>query len=672
MSLVRSISRVLAAPASLSLSLAALAPGLFPFPLPADILLLQNGQTIEGEVADKGESLDVRTKYGSLTVAKADVKRRLKDVASLKAEVDVLHKSAKGMAEEGLKEGVDAADRGVKLEAAATLYERAIALANDAREAFTGSDAESLAAAAAAMGEELARIRARLGPATLAPPTPPPSAGAKPAPEGLPVALPPAVAKAADLSALAAVTAPSRRPLPPADRLRAAEAQVRDLFKADYRSAGTDERKVLARKLLQTALGTKDEPESQLALFNEARAVAAQAPDAETAVTALRETARRFDIDPAREVSATLGRLEAAVKTPEVARETAEAYLRAGLEAMAADEIEIAQALLARADRVARAARDPALIQRALDLAKDAKDQARELAAFRPAVEKLSAAPDDPAANATVGQYLCFVKSDWKRGLPFLARGGDADLKALAEAELAGPATADEKAALGDRWAAWGDRQPAAAAKSRGRERALVWYDAALPGLAGASKAKVEKRVQDFLNQIAAQYDGMVQPGNVALAALGAVAEGSSSAAQLIDGIKTGYTGSTGFASLSWPGEWVVTLPKTFILRQIRFLLWDGDSDRYYKYVVETSPDGKTWVPLVDRSRGKWRSWQTLDFPPRRVKAIRVKGLYNSANSGFYIVELEAFCQPPAVGEKPRAESDPTDDGPPARPRRGE
>jgi hypothetical protein len=39
--------------------------------------------------------------------------------------------------------------------------------------------------------------------------------------------------------------------------------------------------------------------------------------------------------------------------------------------------------------------------------------------------------------------------------------------------------------------------------------------------------------------------------------------------------------------------------------------------------------------------------WQILDFGPRPVKTIRIKGLYNSANSGFYVVELEAYCIPP-------------------------
>ena len=136
---------------------------------------------------------------------------------------------------------------------------------------------------------------------------------------------------------------------------------------------------------------------------------------------------------------------------------------------------------------------------------------------------------------------------------------------------------------------------------------------------------------------------GAVVSGNVALASAGAVPSAPSNADQLNDRNSTKYTGSTGFASGSWPCEISLTFPKVYQLKTIRFLLWDGD-DRYYRYTIDVSADGKEWTQLADRSKGKWKSWQEFNFPPRPVKKIRVNGLYNSANSGFYIVEMEAFC----------------------------
>jgi F5/8 type C domain len=138
----------------------------------------------------------------------------------------------------------------------------------------------------------------------------------------------------------------------------------------------------------------------------------------------------------------------------------------------------------------------------------------------------------------------------------------------------------------------------------------------------------------------------------VALASNGA--EVGVSHRNLIDGVTTGYTGSEGFALIAWPNHFVITLPKFYVLRQIRLLLWDGESDRYYRYNVEVSVDGKTYTPLGDHSHGEWRSWQTLDTPPRVVKYIRLKGLFNSANSTFHCVELEAYCIPPTEPATPK------------------
>ena len=158
-----------------------------------------------------------------------------------------------------------------------------------------------------------------------------------------------------------------------------------------------------------------------------------------------------------------------------------------------------------------------------------------------------------------------------------------------------------------------------------------------------------------------AQSGMAMTAGNVALATKGATVTGpTSNAAALIDGIVTGYTGSTGFAIGSFPCEWTVTLAKPYLLREIRMLLWDGEN-RYYRYQIETSADGTNFSMLADHSKGQPRSWQTISFATRPVKAIRVKGLYNSANGGFHVVELEAYCIPPELPAKPKFARQPTE-----------
>jgi len=115
---------------------------------------------------------------------------------------------------------------------------------------------------------------------------------------------------------------------------------------------------------------------------------------------------------------------------------------------------------------------------------------------------------------------------------------------------------------------------------------------------------------------------------------------------ELIDGNSTRWEGTEGHGYARYPCEFIVELREAFSLREIRFRLFENGDNRFYRYTIDTSVDGKNYQPLVDRSKGEWRSWQVLMFPPRSVKFIRVKGLYNSANQDFHIVELEAYCKP--------------------------
>jgi hypothetical protein len=142
---------------------------------------------------------------------------------------------------------------------------------------------------------------------------------------------------------------------------------------------------------------------------------------------------------------------------------------------------------------------------------------------------------------------------------------------------------------------------------------------------------------------------------NFALASNGAKVTGGHDPAQLIDGNDTNYTGGTGFATTQWKSEppqpFIVTLKESVTLDYIRLLLWDRSEDRYYRYKLEVSADesGKSWFMVSDRSGpvDQSKSWQTLKFKAQPVKQIRLTGTFNSANSGFHVVELQAFFGTP-------------------------
>jgi hypothetical protein len=112
-----------------------------------------------------------------------------------------------------------------------------------------------------------------------------------------------------------------------------------------------------------------------------------------------------------------------------------------------------------------------------------------------PSVEKLAASPEDPAANLAVGSYLCFIRGQWEKGLPMLARGTDPGLKRLALSELSHP-EGDGLVALADGW--W-DAAASQPEMSRNviRQHAAACYKLALPAASGLVRLRLERRIAE-------------------------------------------------------------------------------------------------------------------------------------------------------------------------------
>jgi hypothetical protein len=109
---------------------------------------------------------------------------------------------------------------------------------------------------------------------------------------------------------------------------------------------------------------------------------------------------------------------------------------------------------------------------------------------------RLAQTPDDPDANQTIGEYLCFFQAKWDEGLPLLAKARNAELKDLAGKELAQPAGVKEQLAIADGWWAKAkglkDRQQRHILK-----HARAWYERSGPGTEGEDRTKVINRIRE-------------------------------------------------------------------------------------------------------------------------------------------------------------------------------
>jgi hypothetical protein len=279
-----------------------------------------------------------------------------------------------------------------------------------------------------------------------------------------------------------------------------ARDEIRRTFRDDYDAVATrpELRAKLARELRKLAVETKDDPVARYGLFCEARELALEAGDMTLYDEILTATAELYTIEV---LDIRIGDLRQGAARRPRAPNAVQALIRASIDlvddVVAADRFDEATALAVAAREMAVRLRDNRRIKESTAVRKDI-DFFRRLRAEADQAEKaLADHPDDPQLNLVVGKYYCFGKRNWDRGLPLLAKGAQATLKTLAEAEKADPASAAQMLALGDQWY---DAAKAVPPDIRRfvQARAAYWYQRALPELSGLTKTKIEQRLADM------------------------------------------------------------------------------------------------------------------------------------------------------------------------------
>ena len=281
---------------------------------------------------------------------------------------------------------------------------------------------------------------------------------------------------------------------PDAAQQSEAEALVRDLFKSEFAGTEPGEMRALAGNLLRLGTNTNDDPVGRYVLFRQSRDLAAQAGDAALTLRAVDAMAMWYAIEAVEMKVAALDTAARATRTPQAQKLLAEGALATIDEAIDANNYEAADELLALARSAANDAESGLLIEQCESRQQEVYDFREQFQLVKAAAITLIENPDDPKSNLIVGKFLCFVKGNWDRGLPMLAKGGEPALRALAERDLAAPSGPGLQVAIGDGW--WELSQ-----KERGTvrrhlvARAERWYELALPKLGGLTRARIARRM---------------------------------------------------------------------------------------------------------------------------------------------------------------------------------
>lgn len=317
---------------------------------------------------------------------------------------------------------------------------------------------------------------------------PPPADPADPAPKAPPAAAPPA----------APVDLLKRAPVPEPARQKEAEKLLRELYKDQYARKAPADRQALARALLEQARKSTEDPAALWVVYREAQDVAAGVCDVRTAVTAIDETAKYFDVDVLPMKSGALAAAAKSAKSPEDFTSLVEALDHLIDEFLAVDQYEAAEKSAASALQYARKASAPRMVAHATLRTKEVGEAKARFQAMKAVLQTLARTPDDPSANQEMGQYLCFIKGNWDLGLRFMVKGPDAGLKSLAEKELALPTSPADQASVADGWYDLSEKEKLPSRKTQLLLHAREYYTLALPGLVALQRARVEKRLDQL------------------------------------------------------------------------------------------------------------------------------------------------------------------------------
>jgi hypothetical protein len=311
---------------------------------------------------------------------------------------------------------------------------------------------------------------------------------------------PPAVdpgAKSAMPAPKVSVDVSKRAAVPDPAKQREAEKQIKALFKDQYSKKSPEDRKALARMLLDQAAKSGDDPNAEWVLLREAQDAATQACDVKLLTEAIDISAQMFDVDYLSMKYTGLTAIGKVAKAPEECRSLTLGLLRLIDDLVAADQYDVAEKAVASSVLNARKTNNAMLTSRAATRSKEIAEMKTLYQGMKSVLATLAKSPEDPAANSEMGKFLCYVKGNWDLGLRFAVKGSDATIKPLADKELAQPTEVAGRVALADGWWDLADKEKSPLRKSQLILHARGLYESVLPDTSALVRARIEKRLDE-------------------------------------------------------------------------------------------------------------------------------------------------------------------------------
>ena len=288
--------------------------------------------------------------------------------------------------------------------------------------------------------------------------------------------------------------------MPDTATLMQAIKSVKSLYASDYaraEKAGAS-KALLAKKLLETAEQTKNEPVGKYAALFEAKRLALEIGDVATTFQCVELLTAEYELRPLVEKTAVIELLGSSGSTVSTLRELSKRLLPSLEEAAAADDFRSARKIHAVAVEAARRLGDKSLSNRLDKIKADLDGLEAQFTEYTAATKKLEQDPRDKTANRAAGLYLGLRADRWEEGEKRILMAQDDVLHSLFVHQCSPPTDAAEQAALADAWWDWSQLQKGIA-KSQAQALAATWYRTAQTEISGLAKTRADERLKSVV-----------------------------------------------------------------------------------------------------------------------------------------------------------------------------
>lgn len=288
-----------------------------------------------------------------------------------------------------------------------------------------------------------------------------------------------------------------RRPLPTLEQQDKARNAFREVYLGEYNAAKTPrDKRDFARKMFGQAKVLRDDTVGQYVLLDIAQMVSIEAGDSELAIEATQWIIDHYLVDEQQFLYESLTRVGKYAAT----RQQIERVIRLSMaliqSALRRDDFKVAEESHELALVSARKLKDrqvlaeldqwQALIQRVERAYRDVE----------PILKDMDPAKATEEERYQVGQYLCFVKEDWTKGLPLLKESSDLEAVEAATLDITGGDSAEHQLRIGHAW--WTLAKRMRGYEDAIRRRAAYWYEGALPLMGqGFERIQIEHRIEE-------------------------------------------------------------------------------------------------------------------------------------------------------------------------------